>query len=103
MDLADGHVCALQKLEKLNRGKVLTLNLGTGKGYSVLEIIKAFEQVSGRNIPFEFTKRRKGDAASCYADPSLALEEIKWKSKLGISDMCKDSWNFQFRHDDSLN
>ena len=80
----------------------MTLNLGTGMGHSVLEIVKTFEKVSGRSIPLEFSKRRKGDVASCYADPALAIKEIKWKAKLGISDICKDSWNFQTRYDDSL-
>jgi len=101
MDLARGHSNAIQKLEKLNNGKVLTLNLGTGKGYLVLEVLKTFEQVCGRKIPHEIVGRREGDVACCYADPTLAKAEIKWEAELGIYDMCKDAWNWRLQLDGS--
>ena len=94
-DLARGHVSAIRKLESLDEGGVLTVNLGTGTGYSVLEIIRAFEKVSGRKIPFNCAGRRPGDMARCYADPLLAKSELGWEAKLGIEDMCRDAWNWQ--------
>ena len=97
MDLARGHVNALEALERMNNSEVLTLNLGTGKGHSVLEVIKVFEEVSGQKIPFKIVNRREGDVASCYADPSLAKKEIDWEAELDISDMCKDAWNWQMQ------
>jgi len=97
MDLARGHVHALEALERMNNSEVLTLNLGTGKGHSVLEMVNVFEEVSGQKIPFEIVNRREGDVASCYADPSLAKREIDWEAELGISDMCKDAWNWQLQ------
>jgi UDP-glucose 4-epimerase len=71
------------------------LNLGTGRGYSVLEMVHAFEQVSGKKIPYRITARRPGDIASCYADPSRAASELGWKAKRGIEEMCRDSWKWQ--------
>ena len=74
---------------------MVTYNLGTGKGYSVLELIKAFSEASGKEIPFEITERRAGDVAICYADPSKANSELGWKAERDINDMCKDSWKWQ--------
>lgn len=92
MDLAQGHVAALQAL---NRPGVYTYNLGTGQGYSVLDVLHAYERACGHSIPYQIKPRRAGDIASCYADPSLAERELKWKASLGIDEMCRDSWNFQ--------
>lgn len=93
VDLAMGHVLTLDKLA-LHPG-VVTYNLGTGNGYSVLEIVAAFESASGRKIPFEIVDRRPGDIASCYADPSLAEAELGWKATRGLQQMCEDSWRWQ--------
>ena len=93
VDLADGHVAALQKLKE-NCGLVI-YNLGTGTGYSVLEVVHTFENVIGRKIPYEFTERRQGDVAICYADPSKARAELGWQAKYTLEDMCRDSWNWQ--------
>ncbi len=98
MDLAAGHICALNKLKK-NPGLV-TYNLGTGRGYSVLEMISAFEKMSGQPIPYKITGRREGDIAVCYADPSLAEKELGWKAGRGIKEMCQDSWRWQSRNPD---
>ena len=95
MDLARGHANAINTLLSLDHGQILTANLGTGKGYSVLEILKTFEDVCGRKIPFEIVKRREGDTACCYADPTVAKDRIEWESELDIHDMCKDAWNYQ--------
>ena len=92
-DLAGGHVAALEYLEKRKRN--LTANLGTGRGYSVLEAVKAFERASGTRVPYEIVGRRPGDVASCYADPALAARELRWKAKLGIDAMCRDAWRWQ--------
>jgi UDP-glucose 4-epimerase len=100
MDLAKGHVNAVEKLDSMNAGKVLTLNLGPGRGYSVLEVIKKFEQVSGQKIPYDIVDRRAGDVASCYADPTLARKVLDWKSEFGIDEMCADAWNWQVKQDD---
>ena len=97
MDLARGHGLAIQKLQTLGEGGMLTVNLGTGKGYSVLEILKTFEAVCGRKIPFQCVSRREGDMARCYADTILAKTELGWESELGIDDMCKDAWNWQMQ------
>ncbi|NLK98364.1 UDP-glucose 4-epimerase GalE [Defluviitalea saccharophila] len=96
LDLADGHVAALNKL-KQNCGLVV-YNLGTGTGYSVLEMIHAFEKVSGRNIPFEIVARRPGDIAQCYADPAKAKNELNWEAKFGLEKMCEDSWRWQLQN-----
>ena len=92
VDLANGHVKAVDYLAD-NKG-VLVVNLGTGKGYSVLDIIKAFEKVSGKVINYKFAPRRPGDIATCYADPSKAKEVLGWQAKYDIDEMCRDSWNF---------
>ncbi len=93
VDLAEGHVKALEKINE-NPG-VKVYNLGTGKGYSVLDVINTFEKVNDIDIPYEITSRRPGDIAECYADPSLAKRELSWEAKFGLEDMCRDSWNWQ--------
>lgn len=93
VDLALGHVKAIEKLKE-NKG-VLVYNLGTGIGYSVLEVIGAFEKASGIKIDHEFQARRVGDIAKCYADASLAKKELNWVANLGIEEMCEDSWRWQ--------
>ena len=93
MDLAEGHVAALQAIGK-NCG-VAVYNLGTGKGYSVLEMVHAFEQASGVVIPYVIEGRRPGDIAACWSDPSKAQRELGWRARYGILEMCRDSWNWQ--------
>ena len=96
VDLAIGHLKALEKLEA--SPGVLTCNLGTGRGYSVLEVIKAFEKASGKPVPYELVARRPGDIAECYADPAYALEQLGWKAERGLDDMCRDAWRWQSRN-----
>lgn len=93
MDLAKGHIKAMEKIT--NDVGVETYNLGTGKGCSVLELVKAFEKVTGQRIPYTIVDRRPGDIAVCYADPSLAEAILGWKAVKNIDDMCWDSWNWQ--------
>ena len=93
VDLAKGHVRAIAKLSDMEGVKIY--NLGTGKGYSVLEVLHAFEKACGHKLPYEIKPRRAGDIAECYADCSLALRELGWKAELGIEEMCADSWNWQ--------
>lgn len=93
MDLADGHVAAVRHL--LDRNASVTVNLGTGQGYSVLDVIKAFEQASGRTIAHQIVDRRPGDVAECYADPSRAKAELGWSATRGLPEMCADSWRWQ--------
>jgi UDP-glucose 4-epimerase len=93
LDLAEGHVAALRFLQ--SRNSSLTANLGTGRGYSVLEAVQAFERASGRRIPLEFAPRRPGDVASCYADSGLAARELGWQARFGIDEMCRDVWRWQ--------
>lgn len=93
MDLAVGHACALNKLRE--KPGLMTCNLGTGRGVSVLEMIQAFEKMSGRPVPYQVVSRRAGDIASCYADPSLAEKELGWTARLGINEMCLDAWRWQ--------
>lgn len=93
VDLARGHVKALDKLVE-NPG-VVAYNLGTGKGCSVLEVIRGFERASGKSVAFRIMPRRPGDAASCYADPSKAERELNWKTEYDLDQMCIDSWNWQ--------
>jgi len=92
-DLALGHLKALEKLA-LNPG-VVTYNLGTGRGYSVLEVVVAFEQACGRKIPYRIVSRRPGDVASSYADPTKAKRELGWSATRGIAEMCADAWRWQ--------
>jgi UDP-glucose 4-epimerase len=93
MDLAQGHVAALRYLEGQERS--ITANLGTGRGYSVLEVVRAFEAASGKTIGLEFHPRRPGDSAKSFADPSLARDELGWQARFTIDQMCRDSWNWQ--------
>ena len=93
VDLAQGHVKALKKIEE-NAG-LRIYNLGTGVGYSVLDVVKNFEDATGVKIPYSIKPRRAGDIDSCYADASLAKEELGWKAKYGIREMCEDSWRWQ--------
>jgi len=92
VDLALGHVRAL---ERAGAGGLLTANLGTGRGYSVLEVVKAFEQASGRSIAHRIAARRPGDVAEVYADASLAARELGWVATRGVDEMCRDAWNWQ--------
>ena len=93
VDLAKAHVAGVKKLISLN-GALKIYNLGTGTGYSVLEIVKTFEKVNNVKIPYKIIERRPGDVAECYADASLALKELGWKSELSLEDMCRDAYNF---------
>lgn len=93
VDLAKGHVKALEKVLK-TKG-VEAYNLGTGKGYSVLEMVKAFEKVSGKKIPYKVIGRRPGDVAICFADVSKAKRELGWEAEYGLEEMCVDSWRWQ--------
>lgn len=93
VDLAKGHIKAMEKIT--NGVGVETYNLGTGKGCSVLELVKTFEKVTGQRIPYAIVDRRPGDIAVCYADPSLAETMLGWKAVKNIDDMCRDSWNWQ--------
>ncbi len=93
VDLAEGHVKALDKIADLS--EVMTVNLGTGNGYSVLNMVKAFEKASGREVPYCIAPRRSGDIAACYADPAYAKEILGWEAKKGIDEMCEDSWRWQ--------
>jgi len=92
-DLADGHVAALRYL--FDQGRSLTVNLGTGRGYSVLEVVRAYEKASGREVPLHFAPRRPGDVDACYADPSLAAQTLGWRARRDLDDMCADSWRWQ--------
>jgi UDP-glucose 4-epimerase len=96
MDLAQGHVLSVSRL--FNSGASFTVNLGTGRGYSVLDIIHAYQKASGRPIPYEIIERRQGDIATCYADPALAAEILDWNSTRGLDEMCADSWNWQLKN-----
>jgi UDP-glucose 4-epimerase len=93
VDLALGHLAALETMQRTQRG--MTVNLGTGRGVSVLEAVRAFERASGRSVPFERVARRAGDVAECYADPSLAEKVLGWKAVYGLDDMCRDTWRWQ--------
>ncbi|MDI6743129.1 MAG: UDP-glucose 4-epimerase GalE [Smithella sp.] len=99
MDLAEGHVAALRKIEKKQSSRKkkmpLMINLGTGRGCTVMEMVQAFEKVSGKKIPYSVTKRRAGDIAACYADVTYAKKILKWKTKRSIEDMCCDAWRWQ--------
>jgi len=93
VDLARGHVSALKKLER--KCGLFVVNLGTGKGYSVLEVLHAYENACGKPLPYVIGPRRPGDIAQCYADPQKALEEMGWQAALGIDEMCASSWKWQ--------
>lgn len=93
VDLAKGHIKALEKLEKEKSG-IYIYNLGTGKGYSVLDMVHAFEKTTGQKIKYKITERRAGDIATCYADVTKAKEELNWVAEKTLEDMCRDSWNY---------
>jgi UDP-glucose 4-epimerase len=93
VDLALGHLAALGAMEK--ESGVLTVNLGTGRGYSVLEVVHALEAASGRPVPYRIVERRPGDIAQCYADPSLARAVLGWQATRGLAQMCEDTWRWQ--------
>lgn len=96
VDLALGHVAAINKIKE-NPG-VKIYNLGTGNGYSVLEVVKAFSKACGKEIPYQIKPRRAGDIATCYADAALAKKELGWEAKYGLDEMCEDSWRWQSRN-----
>ncbi len=93
VDLAKGHVKAVEKLKEVSGAHVW--NLGTGRGYSVIEMAEAFAVASGRPVPYQFAPRRAGDVAQCYADPAKAERDLGWKASLGLEDMCRDTWHWQ--------
>jgi len=93
VDLALGHLKALSRLQQ--HAECLTVNLGTGIGYSVLDMVRAFERASGRPVPYRIAARRPGDIAACYADPQLALELLGWRAERGLDAMCADTWRWQ--------
>lgn len=93
VDLAKGHVKAMEKLDKEGHGLYI-YNLGTGTGYSVLDMVKAFEDSTGKNVPYKIAPRRDGDIATCYANPKKAKEELGWVAEKTLDDMCKDSWHY---------
>jgi UDP-glucose 4-epimerase len=97
VDLAQGHLKALERIQQTD---LATYNLGTGRGYSVLEMIKAFEKASGRPIPYDIVNRRPGDIAVCYADSSLARTNMNWIAARGLDAMCADTWRWQSRNPD---
>ena len=93
VDLARGHVCALKAIER--KCGLAIYNLGTGHGYSVLQVVQAFEKATGVKVPYSIKPRRAGDIATCYSDPAKAEQELGWKAQFGIEEMCRDSWNWQ--------
>ena len=101
MDLSEGHLKALEKLPQIEG--VLTVNLGTGQGYSVLDMVKAFEKASGKKVPYQFAPRRSGDIAKCYADPGYAKEALGWEATRGIDEMCADTWRWQSGNPEGYN
>jgi len=92
-DLAEGHVAALRTL--VESGSSLTANLGTGRGHSVLEVVRAFEAASNRPVPYRLVARRPGDVAQCYADPALAQQQLGWRATRTLAQMCADTWRWQ--------
>ena len=96
VDLAEGHIKALEKIDQIE--EVLAVNLGTGQGYSVLEMVEAFERVSGREVAYRIAPRRAGDVAVCYADPSKAKVLLDWEASRGINEMCEDAWRWQMEN-----
>jgi len=92
-DLAKGHIAAIRYLNGSSGAEIF--NLGTGIGYSVLEVVNAFEEASGKEIPYEIVERRAGDVGSCYADPSKANQMLGWHAEKSLMEMCKDSWRWE--------
>jgi UDP-glucose 4-epimerase len=95
-DLAEGHISALDVIESVKG--CIPINLGTGEGYTVLELVHAFERAIGKPLPHKIGPRRPGDSAATFADPSLALELLGWKAKRGIDEICNDAWNWQSKN-----
>lgn len=95
VDLAKGHVKALEAFLRGDVPNLLVVNLGTGQGYSVLDMVKAFSKACGRDVPYRIVERRSGDIACCYADPALAQKLIHWQAEKSLGDMCSDTWNWQ--------
>tara|TARA_A100001011_G_scaffold353150_1_gene394460 strand:- start:2176 stop:3186 length:1011 start_codon:yes stop_codon:yes gene_type:complete len=98
VDLARGHLKALQALAEMPQ--IFKINLGTGRGYSVLEMVKAFEKSSGKKVSFEIAAKRPGDIGTCYADPSYALEKLGWEAEMELNEMCEDAWRWQLNNPD---
>ena len=98
VDLAKGHVAALKAIG--NKCGATVYNMGTGRGYSVLDVVTSFEKVNGINIPYSIKPRRLGDIATCYCNPSKAKVELGWEAKNGIDEMVRDSWNWQKQNPD---
>ncbi|NLJ70465.1 MAG: UDP-glucose 4-epimerase GalE [Clostridiaceae bacterium] len=98
VDLAKGHVAAVNYLQEHKDTSFLAVNLGTGIGYSVLDIVHAFEKIIGREIPYQITDRRLGDIATCYANPKKAKELLNWEAKFDLEKMCEDSWRWQIKN-----
>jgi UDP-glucose 4-epimerase len=101
MDLADGHIKAIDKINSFNQ--VMTINLGTGNGYSVLDMVKAFEKASNRSISYIVTPRREGDIDACYANPSYAHKILGWVANRGVEMMCEDTWRWQLNNPNGYN
>ena len=100
MDLAEGHLAALRYLQQ--HPGLLTVNLGTGRPVSVLEMVRAFEAASGRPVPYRVAPRRAGDIATCYADPTKAERELGWKARRGLDEMMRDAWRWQSMNPDGF-
>jgi UDP-glucose 4-epimerase len=101
VDLAKGHLCAIEKLQDFD--EVMTINLGTGKGYSVLDVVKAFEKASGKSVPYSIEPRRAGDIAKCFADSSYAKKILEWKAEKDLAQMCEDTWRWQSQNPTGYN
>ncbi len=101
VDLARGHVKAIERLEK--KDGVFVCNLGTGKGYSVLDVVHAFEKACGKELPYVIQPRRAGDVATCYSSPEKAAKELGWTAEYDLEDMCRDSWNWQSKNPNGYN
>ena len=97
-DVADGHIRAVECLDGISGA--VPINLGTGRGYSVLEVVAAFERAAGRKVPYRIVARRPGDVPSCYADTRKARERLGWQAKRGLDDMCADGWRWQSQNPD---
>ncbi len=98
VDLARGHIKALEKL--VGKPGLVVYNLGTGQGYSVIEMVKAIEKASGKKVPYQIVARRPGDIATCFADPAFAFQEIGWKAEHGLDEMAEDTWRWQSNNPD---
>jgi len=101
VDLAEGHVAALRRL--LDQPGSLTVNLGTGRGYSVLDVVAAYARASSKPVPYRVAPRRPGDVAACYADPAQALQLLGWQAQHDLARMCADSWRWQSQYPNGFN